>query len=216
MNAARMPLAKRSFDIVSASAGLVILAPLFVVLAAVVRMHDGGPVWFRQVRVGRGGVPFSIWKFRTMVANSEGAGPAVTAGGDPRITPVGAWLRRWKLDELPQLLNVLVGEMSLVGPRPEVPRFVAAYSEAERALLDHLPGLTDPAALAYRAEESLLAAAADPERVYVERIMPEKARISLEYAARATVRSDIGVLAGTVASLLRPSRRRAAALHAPT
>jgi lipopolysaccharide/colanic/teichoic acid biosynthesis glycosyltransferase len=216
MSAPGTRVPKRAFDIVAASAGLVILAPLLGVLAALVRAHDGGPVWFRQVRVGRGGVPFSIWKFRTMIPDSEGAGPAVTAGGDPRITPIGARLRRWKLDELPQLLNVLAGEMSLVGPRPEVPRFVAAYSAAERPLLDHLPGLTDPAALAYRAEEALLAAAADPERVYIERIMPDKARISLEYAARATVRSDIGVLAGTVASLLRPARRRAAALHAPT
>jgi lipopolysaccharide/colanic/teichoic acid biosynthesis glycosyltransferase len=208
--------AKRAFDVAVAVAGLVVLAPLFAVLALRVRAHDGGPVWFRQVRVGRNGAPFFIRKFRTMIPDAESAGPAVTAGGDPRVTPVGAFLRRWKLDELPQLLNVLAGEMSLVGPRPEVPRFVAAYTPEQRRLLDHLPGLTDPAALAYRAEEALLAAAPDPERLYVERILADKARISLAYAARATLRSDIGVLAGTVRALVRPAARPATPVHAPT
>lgn len=187
---------------------LAVAAPIMVVVALLVRAHDGGPAFFRQVRIGRHGVPFRIWKFRTMVAGQERAGPGVTAGGDPRITPLGARLRRYKLDELPQLLNILVGEMSFVGPRPEVPRFVAAYSPAERQLLEHTPGLTDPASLAYRCEADLLAAAPDPERLYVERVMPEKARLSLEYAQRATFWSDFQVIADTLRAV---GRRQAAA-----
>jgi lipopolysaccharide/colanic/teichoic acid biosynthesis glycosyltransferase len=141
-----------------------------------------------------------------MTAGAESAGPGVTAVGDPRITPLGAQLRRLKLDELPQLVNILVGEMSFVGPRPEVPRFVAAYSPAERELLDYTPGLTDPASLAYRREADLLHAAEDPERLYVERILPDKARLSLAYARHATLGSDMRTIACTLQSLMRPRR----------
>ena len=210
-----MTAAKRAFDLVAATLGLLGMAPLFGVIALVVRAQDGGPVFFRQVRVGRKGVPFRIWKFRTMVPGSGESGPQVTAGDDARITRAGAWLRRYKLDELPQLLNVLAGQMSIVGPRPEVPRFVALYSAEQAALLDYLPGLTDPASLAYRGEGELLAGAADPDRVYAERILPEKARLSLEYAGRATLLSDLRLVAATLRVVGRGGDRRRVELQHP-
>ncbi len=195
--------AKRALDVVGAAVALVATAPVMAGIALLVRASDGGPVFFRQVRIGRRGVPFRIWKFRTMTAGEERGGPAVTAADDRRITPLGARLRRLKLDELPQLLNILAGEMSFVGPRPEVPRFVAAYTTAERELLEYTPGLSDPASLEYRSESELLAGADDPERLYLERIMRDKARLSLEYARRATLWSDLGVLAGTLRAIVR-------------
>lgn len=196
-----MIAAKRALDVVVAGVGLLVAAPVLAIVALLVKAGDGGPIFFRQVRVGRHGVPFRIWKFRTMVPEAA-EGRQVTAAGDLRVTPIGARLRRLKLDELPQLLNVLTGDMSLVGPRPEVPHFVARYTPEQRKLLDFLPGLTDPATLRFRREEQLLAGAADPDRVYAERIMPEKGRISLEYARRATLRSDLGVVARTLRLLL--------------
>ncbi len=204
--------AKRGLDLVGAAAALLLAAPVMAAIALLLRLSDGGPVFFRQVRVGRHGVPFRIWKFRTMTAGAERAGPEVTAVNDRRITPLGARLRRLKLDELPQLFNILAGEMSFVGPRPEVPRFVAAYTPAEQELLAYTPGLTDPASLAYRREAELLAAAPDPERLYLDRIMHDKARLSLEYARRATLGSDIRMIAGTVRAIVL---RQAAADLAP-
>lgn len=196
-----MSSSKRALDAVGAAAALLAAAPLMAVIALLLRVSDGGPVFFRQVRVGRQGAPFRIWKFRTMMPGAEHAGPEVTAADDRRITPLGARLRRLKLDELPQLFNILAGDMSFVGPRPEVPRFVAAYTTAERELLDYTPGLTDPASLAYRREAELLAAADDPERLYLERIMRDKARLSLEYARQATLRSDLRMIAGTLRAI---------------
>jgi lipopolysaccharide/colanic/teichoic acid biosynthesis glycosyltransferase len=189
--------------VVGAAAGLVVAGPFMAGIALLIRMSDGGPVFFRQVRVGRHGVPFRIWKFRTMMAGTGQQGPEVTAAGDPRITPLGAALRRLKLDELPQLLNIIAGEMSFVGPRPEVPRFVAAYTSAEQELLAYTPGLTDPASLAYRHEAELLASADDPELMYRELIMPEKARLSLNYARSATPWSDLRIIAGTLRAMVR-------------
>lgn len=179
--------AKRAFDLAGVAAGACLLWPVFAAAALLIALEDGGPVFFRQERVGRGGRPFRIWKFRTM------------AGG--RVTAAGRWLRRTKLDELPQLLNVLRGEMSLVGPRPELARYVALYDEGQRRVLDALPGITDPASLRMVAEEELLAGAADPEALYVDTILPAKLRLSLEYAARATVRSDLGVVLRTLAAV---------------
>ena len=198
-----MTPAKRAFDVAASAAGLLLMAPLFAVVALLVRGYDGGPVFFRQQRVGRRGVPFRIWKFRTMAAGAEHAGPQVTAADDVRVTSVGGWLRRFKLDELPQLINVLAGQMSIVGPRPEVPRFVAMYSPDQRALLDYVPGLTDPASIAYRGEGELLAGLPDPDRVYAERIMPDKARLSLEYARRATMATDLRLIAVTLLAVGR-------------
>jgi lipopolysaccharide/colanic/teichoic acid biosynthesis glycosyltransferase len=200
-----MTRAKRLLDVAGAGAGLAVLWPALLLIALLVRLHDGGPAFFRQERIGRGGKPFRIWKFRTMVTDAERAGAQLTVGRDPRITPVGHWLRRLKLDELPQLLNVLAGEMSLVGPRPEVERYVVLYTAEQRRVLDLLPGITDPASIRYRDESTVLAKAADPERAYVEEIMPEKIRLNLDYAARATVYSDLGVVLSTVAKLI-PTR----------
>jgi len=201
--------AKRALDLVGAGVGVVLLAPLFALVAVAIKAGDGGPVFYRQRRVGRNGREFRIWKFRTMVVDAERAGPPLTAGEDPRVTRVGAVLRRFKVDELPQLLNVLVGEMSLVGPRPEVARYIAYYTPNERLILRHVPGITDPASLAYADEAALLAGAGDPERVYLRQIMPEKIRLSMRYARSATVLSDMMVILQTLHLLPRtePSPR---------
>ena len=200
-----MTRAKRVTDVCGSLVGLIALAPLFALVGFAIaidgRIRRGGSVLFGQERVGLHGVSFRMWKFRTMVADAERRGAQLTVGDDPRITRVGRWLRRFKLDELPQLFNVLRGEMSLVGPRPEVPRFVALYTEAQRAVLDLVPGITDPASIRYRDEASELARATDPERCYIEEVMPEKIRLNLEYAARATPWSDFVVVLATLGIL---------------
>ena len=195
-------MAKRLFDILLSATLLLLLVPLLAAVALAVRLGSPGPVLYRQQRVGRHGVPFTMFKFRTM--HDGAAGLPLTVGSDERITRVGRWLRRSRLDELPQLANVLVGHMSLVGPRPEVPRYVALYPPAlrERALAVR-PGLTDPASLAHIDEAALLAAAADPEREYVERILPAKLEQAAAYAERATLASDLLVLTRTAWALLR-------------
>ena len=195
--------AKRAFDLLVGGAGLLLAAPLMLALALWVKADSPGPALFRQQRVGQGGRMFNILKFRTMRAGSDGQGPAVTDAGDARITRAGAWLRRTKLDELPQLLNVLRGEMSLVGPRPEVPRYMALYEPAVRGrILSVRPGITDLAALEFRDEERLLAAAPDVERAYVEQILPVKQRYYLDYVARHSVGGDVRILLKTLAALL--------------
>lgn len=199
---------KRVFDATAAFAGLVLLAPILLLIALAVRTGDGGPAFFRQERVGRNGRPFRMWKFRTMMVGAERMGRALTIGRDARITRVGRVLRASKLDELPQLINVLKGEMSLVGPRPEVPRYVALYSQEQRAVLELVPGITDPASIRYGDESALLADAVDPERTYVEEILPDKLRINLEYAARATFRSDLAIVLQTLVVPVRALARR--------
>ena len=196
-----MTSAKRALDVVGALVVGTALLPLCAVIAWRIRRHDGGPVLFTQERIGRGGRPFALWKFRTMVIDAERLGPQLTAAGDPRVTRVGAWLRRTKLDELPQLLNVLAGDMSLVGPRHEVAPFVARYSPAERAVLELTPGLTDPATLTALDEERELTSYADPVEGYVQDIMPEKIRQNLAYAAQASLLGDVRVLLATVRAL---------------
>jgi len=198
-------MAKRLFDIAVSLLALLLLALPMLAIAAWIRLDSPGPVFFRQQRVGRHGVPFAIHKFRTMRADAGGL--PLTVGADARITRAGRWLRRTRLDELPQLLNVLAGHMSLVGPRPEVPRYVALYPPAlrDRALAVR-PGITDPASLEHLDEAALLAAAADPEREYVERILPRKVAQAAAYAERATLASDVAVLARTARALLRRAR----------
>ncbi len=193
-------MAKRLFDIVVAACALLLFAPVMLGVALAIRLDSPGPVFFRQERVGRHGVPFRIHKFRTM--REGGAGLQITVGADPRITRVGAFLRRSRLDELPQLIDVLQGTMSLVGPRPEVPRYVALYPPAlrERALAVR-PGITDPASLDHIDEGEQLARAADPEREYVEVILPRKVKQAADYAERATLASDVVVIARTFARL---------------
>ena len=193
---------KRLFDLCWTIPGLLVFWPAFLVIATLIKLDDGGPVFFRQRRVGRGGRLFRVWKFRTMIPRAEQCGGPLTIGADPRTTRFGKWLRHAKLDELPQLFNVLAGQMSLVGPRPEVPRYVALYSPDQRRVLDLVPGITDPASIAFRHESDLLARASDPEREYIEVFMPEKIRLNLAYAARATRWTDFGVVVHTLRSLV--------------
>jgi lipopolysaccharide/colanic/teichoic acid biosynthesis glycosyltransferase len=195
----------RLFDLLGAALGLLLLAPLLLLIAAAIRLADGAPVFYRQVRVGRNGRPFRIWKFRTMVVDADRVGRPLTVGGDPRVTRTGAWLRRWKLDELPQLLNVVTGDMGFVGPRPEVPRYVALYTESQRRVLDLRPGITDLASIAYRNESDLLEGRGDPEGYYIGTILPDKIRINLDYAARAGLWRNIKVILATL-GLLAPER----------
>ena len=196
-------MAKRLFDLAGAGLALLLLAPLLLAVALAIRLDSPGPVFFRQQRVGRGGVPFSIHKFRTMQVDAPMRGPQVTVGTDPRITRLGHWLRHYRIDELPQFVDVLLGRMSLVGPRPEVPRFVAHYpADLKAKVLAVRPGITDPAALAHIDEAALLAGATDPERAYIERILPHKLALQADYAARATLGSDLVVLGRTLRVLL--------------
>ena len=193
-------MAKRLFDLLGASFALLLSMPLLLLVALAIKLDSSGPVFFRQQRVGRHGIPFRIHKFRTMAAGANGL--PLTVGADPRITRIGAFLRRTRIDELPQLIDVLQGSMSLVGPRPEVPRYVAHYPPGlrERALAVR-PGITDPASLAFIDENELLARAADPEREYIDVILPAKLLRAAEYAERATLWSDIGVLLATLRRL---------------
>jgi lipopolysaccharide/colanic/teichoic acid biosynthesis glycosyltransferase len=195
-----MKPAKRLFDLFGASLGLLLVWPVFLVVALLIRLEDGGPVFYRQERVGYRGRPFRIWKFRTMVATADTRGPPLTAVDDPRITRVGRWLRRFKVDELPQLLNVLAGEMSLVGPRPEVPRYVARYTADQRRVLELMPGITDVASLSHW-DERVIAGATEPERLYLEKILPEKLCLSQEYGRTATAWSDFLVICKTLRKL---------------
>lgn len=202
-------MAKRLFDLLGAALALTLLAPLLVATALWVKLDSPGPVLFRQERVGRHGVPFFIHKFRTMRADAPALGMLLTVGVDPRITRVGAFLRRTRIDELPQLLDVLRGRMSLVGPRPEVPRYVAHYPTALRErVLSVRPGITDPASLDFIDEASLLAAAADAEREYIDHILPRKLQCAAAYADRATLATDLAVLGRTLAALLRQTIAR--------
>jgi lipopolysaccharide/colanic/teichoic acid biosynthesis glycosyltransferase len=193
--------AKRILDIALSVGGLLLLSPLYALIAILIKAEDGGPVFFSQRRIGRGGAPFTIWKFRTMVPHAERFGGQLTTSEDHRITRVGARLRERKLDELPQLLNVLLGEMTLVGPRPEVSRYVTMYGSEQLSVLDLVPGVTDRASILFADEGDRLAKSADPERLYIEHIMPEKIRVNLEYARNATVLNDLRVMLETVRRL---------------
>jgi len=189
------------------SAALIVASPLLLLIAAAIKLTSPGPVLFRQPRVGRGGRSFAIWKFRTMVEGAHDRGPAITASGDPRVTPVGRLLRRTKLDELPQLVNVWRGEMSLVGPRPEVPRYVAGYSEEDRSVLAIRPGITDLASIAFRDEESVLAQFADREQAYVHVLLPRKLALAREYLRRQSFKLDLELLLRTLLVVVQPNAR---------
>lgn len=195
---------KRAFDLIAALAGLVLLSPLLAAVALAVAATSRGPVIFRQRRVGLHGEPFEILKFRTMTYAPPATGPLVTAAGDRRVTGVGRVLRAAKLDELPQLWNVVRGDMSLVGPRPEVQRYVELYSpEVALKVLSVRPGITDEASLAFRNESEILGLAADPERAYVEEILPEKLRLYVEYVDGRSFLGDIGIIARTLVRVVR-------------
>jgi lipopolysaccharide/colanic/teichoic acid biosynthesis glycosyltransferase len=194
---------KRPLDLVLAGAGALASSPLWLVLGAAVKLTSPGPVFHRATRVGRDGVPFTLYKFRTMRVNAATTGPAVTAGGDPRITKVGKLLRGTKLDELPQLINVVRGDMSLVGPRPEDARYVAHYSERDRRVLRVRPGITGSASVAYRDEEAVLAAADDLEAAYIGEVMPAKLALEQQYLDTISLRTDVGLLWATLRAIVR-------------
>lgn len=193
---------KRVFDVLVASAGLILLAPLLAFIAVAIRSDSRGPVLFRQERIGRGFRPFQILKFRTMVEDAPRLGGSLTAGDrDPRITRVGRILRRMKLDELPQLINVVRGDMSLVGPRPEVRKYVELYRSDYERLLSVRPGITDPASLAYRNEGEILGRCEDPEREYVEVVLANKIAISTRYVESLCFATDMHLIAQTLVCL---------------
>lgn len=190
----------RLLDVVISLAGLILLSPFFLLVAVLVKLDSSGPVLYRAKRAGEGGRPFQLYKFRTMVSHADRRGPGITVADDGRITQVGRLLRRTKVDELPQLINVLKGEMSLVGPRPEDPRYVALYTPEQRRVLAVRPGITSPASVRFRREADLLESP-DWEQVYVEQVMPSKLQIELDYLEQRTVWSDLGVILDTLLAL---------------
>lgn len=190
--------AKRTFDLVAAGGGLIVLSPLFAVVALAVKLDSRGPVFFRQQRVGLNFRPFEMYKFRTMVVDAPKLGGQLTVTGDPRVTKTGRWLRKLKIDELPQLINVVIGDMSLVGPRPEVARYVDQMHDAYREVLSVRPGITDLASVKYRDESEILAKAEDPEQAYVEQILPDKLAISRQYIREASLWLDLKIILQTL------------------
>lgn len=190
---------KRLFDVLASGAALTLLSPVFLGIAVLVALDSSGPVFYRQLRIGRGEKPFRIFKFRTMVDGADRQGPPISVGGDPRVTRVGQFLRRFELDELPTLFNVFAGDMSIVGPRPETPKYLSFYTPAQRRVFSVRPGMTDLGTLNFRNEGRLLAQAKDPETLYVERILPEKLKLNLEYIERHGFFYDLVLIFKTLA-----------------
>ncbi len=202
-------MAKRTLDLVASGVVLLLLAPLLAAVAVAIKLDSAGPVFYRGLRVGRHGRPFRIFKFRSMVANADRIGGASTANDDPRLTRVGGILRKYKLDELPQLIDVLRGEMSLVGPRPEVPHYVALFSEREKAILGVRPGITDWATLWNPDEGKVLAGSPDPEKTYMEKLRPTKIRLQLEYVQKRSFWTDATIIVQTLGVIVFRRRPRA-------
>lgn len=195
-------MSKRAFDLAASLCGLLLLAPLLGSIALWIRLDSPGPVFYRQYRIGRFGVPFSIFKFRTMTAQAAGA--QLTVGRDARVTRAGRFLRHYKLDELPQLINVLQGSMSLVGPRPEVPRYVACYPpDVRRIVLSVAPGITDWASIHYKDENAILGQAADPEQAYIDTILPVKLAYYVRYVQERSFWTDLRIIASTLSAIAR-------------
>ncbi|MBL0053649.1 MAG: sugar transferase [Bacteroidetes bacterium] len=192
---------KRVFDISSSIVALVILAPVFIAISLVIKFNSAGPIFYLQKRVGKNNKDFSIYKFRTMKVNSDKAGLLTVGMNDSRITTVGVVLRKYKLDELPQLLNVLIGDMSIVGPRPEVRKYVDMYNAEQLEVLSVKPGITDYASILYSQENELLTKAADPEKEYIENIMPHKLQLNVEYIRTHNFLVDLKIIAKTVAKI---------------
>lgn len=198
---------KRSFDIAISATGLLLLSPLLALIAVLVKLSSAGPALFKQTRIGRNFQFFQIYKFRTMVQDAPLKGPAITIGDDPRITRIGKFLRWSKLDELPQLLNVLKGDMSLVGPRPEVDRYVEMFRRDYEEILRVRPGITDLASLRFRHESETLAKATDPEMEYCQSILPEKIRLAKEYIQRSSVIFDLQLICKTIVAMFQTNVR---------
>ncbi|RPI74862.1 MAG: sugar transferase [Desulfobacteraceae bacterium] len=195
------PLLKRLFDILLSIAALMAGIPVFVLIGLLIKREDDGSIFYRGLRIGRYGRPFKIFKFRTMVPDSEKRGGTSTPEDDPRITRIGKFLRKYKLDELPQLINVLNGEMSFVGPRPQVAWAVALYGEEEKRLLSVQPGITDYASIRFRNEAVLLRGSLDPDKDYLEKIAPEKLRLSLAYVNAMSLGTDLKIIYMTLKAL---------------
>lgn len=197
-------IAKRLFDLLASAVGLMVLAPLLLCIALAIKFESPGPVFFRQERVGRGGKLFRIHKFRTMVPDAERRGPQITVGKDTRVTEVGTVLRRYKLDELAQLLDIFFGDMSFVGPRPEVPKYVSYYSEDDRNIIFSVrPGITDWASINFRDENDILAKAVDPHDAYVEEIIPIKIKYYRDYVKRNSFFGDIHIIIETIWAVVK-------------
>lgn len=196
-------IAKRIFDLFFSAIGLFFLLPLFLIVAVWIKLDSSGPVFFRQTRVGRFGQPFQIYKFRTMCSDAEAKGRQITVGDDPRITRSGQFLRRYKLDELPQLINVIKGEMSLVGPRPEVPRYVSLYpKDIRKRVLSVPPGITDYASIEYKDENDILGRADDPDKAYIEQVMPVKLRYYERYVSDRSLWVDFKLIIATFKAIV--------------
>lgn len=193
---------KRLFDIISSFIGLLLLSPFLLIIALCVGLSSPGGVFYRQVRVGRYGKDFRLWKFRTMRPDSDKKGLLTVGGRDPRVTRVGYFLRKYKLDELPQLLNVLTGDMSVVGPRPEVRKYVELYTPEQRKVLDVRPGITDYASIEYSNENELLAKSNDPEKTYIEEVMPAKLALNEKYIAEKSFATDMKIIFRTIGKIV--------------
>lgn len=193
---------KRLFDIVASGLGLICLSPLFAVVAVWIKCDSRGPVFYRQTRVGKDGRDFRLFKFRSMRPDSDKLGLITVGGHDPRVTRSGYYIRKYKLDEFPQLINVFIGDMSLVGPRPEVRKYVNMYTPEQLNVLKVRPGITSLASIRYRNENDILAAAADPDKAYVEQVMPDKLAIDLEYVDRANLWTDIKLIFSTFKEII--------------
>lgn len=194
---------KRAFDVAASAGGLIVLCPLLFLLAFIIKREDGGPVFYRGVRVGKHGRLFKIFKFRTMVVNAEKIGGPSTADDDQRITGIGKFLRKYKLDELPQLINVFIGEMSFVGPRPEVPMEVATYTEEEKRILLVRPGITDWASLTFHDEGEILRGSPDPHKTYREKIRPQKIQLATKYVDERSFFTDMKIILQTFLTLVK-------------
>ena len=193
---------KRIFDIISSLFGLILLSPFMIIIAILIKFDSKGPIFFKQVRVTKNGREFKIFKYRTMKIGSDKYSQ-ITVGKDSRITKVGDFLRKYKLDEIPQLINVLIGDMSLVGPRPEVPKYVALYTEEQREILKVRAGITDYASIEFSNENDILANETDPEKAYIEKIMPRKIELNKKYLSEISVMTDIKIILLTIKKILK-------------
>ena len=193
---------KRIFDIISSLFGLILLSPFIIIIAILIKLDSKGPIFFKQVRVTKNGREFKIFKYRTMKIGSDKYSQ-ITVGKDSRITKIGDFLRKYKLDEIPQLINVLIGDMSLVGPRPEVPKYVALYTEEQREILKVRAGITDYASIEFSNENDILANETDPEKAYIEKIMPRKIGLNKKYLSEISVMTDIKIILLTIKKILK-------------
>jgi lipopolysaccharide/colanic/teichoic acid biosynthesis glycosyltransferase len=194
---------KRKADITLSLLGLILLSPLFLIIALLILADSGRPVFYRQTRTGKGGIPFDILKFRTMIVNADKSSLLTIGLHDNRITRVGYYLRKYKIDEFPQLINVLKGEMSLVGPRPEVTKYTQLYTQQQKEALSVRPGITDPASILLKDENEMIAASPDPEKFYIEKLIPEKVSINIQYIERMSLKNDLRIIVKTLFAIIR-------------